>query len=200
MLKVGLRYRDPSDDIELSFLDVIAFEATVNEEASLLDVIFYLRDVPPTATHRQIRNIPEYQWVISIFLDPSQSSAANAQPDYYFFLQTLITDPPTGTTDPATGLEILTPTSGEPEIVPIDQLWDRKMINNNAGDYISDLDVVANPDLDTITLRGRIPGITTNVVFSFATHHYSDTNIQDLPDNFVPEMENLPTPSLEITQ
>ena len=174
MFKAGLSYSDASGDMGISFLDVIAFQAAVNEEADILEILLQMRDVPPTATHRQIRNVAEYMWNISVFLDPSKINTTEAQPDYYLFVMTVETDPPTGQ-------EILEPAPGEPETVLINQLWDAKNLNNQQGDYIPGLDAVADPDLDTITLRARIPGITSNSAFSFATRYYDNT--EDKPDN-----------------
>jgi len=176
MLKAGLRYSDASGDMEIGFLDVVAFQAAVNEEANILEVLLHMRDVPPTASHRQIRNVAEYMWNVSVFLDPSKIDAADTQADYYLFVMTVETDPPTGQ-------EILEPAPGKPETVPINELWDAKNLNNQQGDYIPGLEAVADPDLDTITLRARIPGITSNSVFSFVTRHYE--NGEDKPDNFI---------------
>ena len=175
-LKSGLRYEDASGDMELSFLDVVTFQAAVNEETNMLEVLLHMRDVPPTATHRQIRNVAEYMWSISVFLDPSKIDAADAQADYYLFVMTVETDPPSGQ-------EIMEPAPGKPETVPINELWDAKNLNNQQGDFIPGLEAVADPDLDTITLQARIPGITSNSVFSFATRQYD--NGEDTPDNFI---------------
>src|SRR5215212_8831674 len=43
--KVGTRYRDTSGDMAIPFLDVVAFEAAVNEETQLLEVAFHMRDI-----------------------------------------------------------------------------------------------------------------------------------------------------------
>lgn len=191
LLKAGLSYSDTSGDMEIDFLDVVSFQAAVNEELEILEVVLHMRNIPETATRRQMRNVAEYLWRTSIFLDPSTIHTAIAQPDYYLILWTLATDPPTGPS--GQGQEILTPMSGEPEVVPINQLWDDKFINNDQGDYISGLEAVADPDADTITLKARIPGIKSNAAFSFSTSYYEGA--QDLPDNVTSsEMATLPTP------
>ena len=194
VFNTGLSYTDTSGDIETSFLDVTTFQASVNEELEILEIVLQMRDVPPTATRRQMRNVAEYMWRIPIFLDPSTINTANAQADYYLILWTLATDPPTGQSE-----EILTPRPGEPEVVPIDQLWDDKFINNQQGDYISGVEVIADPDLDTITLKAPIPGITSSAAFSFSTSSYKAE--RDLPDSvFSSEIANLPTPLPFATQ
>jgi hypothetical protein len=157
-LNAGLSYSDASGDMAVSFLDVLAFQATINEETEILEVLLQMRDVPPTATHRQIRNVVEYMWEISIFTDPSKLNTNDVQPDYYLFLMTVETDPPTGQ-------EILEPGPGNPKTISIDQLWDTKHVNNQRGDYISGLTAVADPELDTITMRARIPGINSDAAY-----------------------------------
>ncbi|HKY53107.1 MAG TPA: hypothetical protein VJM08_02325, partial [Anaerolineales bacterium] len=192
----GLSYSDISGDMEISFLDVVGFQAAVNEELELLEVVLQMRDLPATATRRQMRNVAEYMSRIAIFLHPSTSNIANAQPDYSLILWTLATDPTTGQ---GQGYEIMTPRPGEPETVPIDQLWDGKFINNDKGDVISNLEAVADPDLDTITLKARIPGIKSDAAFSFSTFSYPTG--RDFPDNVISsEAVQLPTPLPFATQ
>ena len=193
VLQAGQSYRDSSDDMDISFLDVTGFQATVNEDSEILEVTLHLRDIPTTVTRRQVINVSEYMWEISIFHDPATISPTDPQPDYYLFLMTLATDPPTG------GEGIMEPRAGEPETVPIDQLWDRTIINNQQGDYISDLEAVADPDLNTITLKAHIPGIKSTSAFRFATINHDGTI--DRPDNLIPsEVTTLSTPLPETTQ
>ena len=52
----------------IPFLDVIAFRATVNEEAETLDVLLWLRDIPEMAERRQVTNMIEYSWIVNIYL------------------------------------------------------------------------------------------------------------------------------------
>lgn len=187
LLEAGIGYTDTSGDMAVSFLDVVGFQAAVNEDLELLEIVLQMRDVPSTATRRQMRNVAEYMWRIPVFLNPTATQTADDQADYYLILWTVVTDPP------APGQEMLTPTPGEPETVPIDQLWDDKFINNKQGDYIPGLRAVIDPHLDTITLKARIPGIKPNAVFSFSTSFYDGS--QDLPNNVVSsEVSNLPTP------
>ena len=70
MFKAGLRYTDASDDMEVSFLDVVAFQAAVHEESETLEVVLQMRDIPPTVTRGQITNLIEYIWMIFVHLDP----------------------------------------------------------------------------------------------------------------------------------
>jgi hypothetical protein len=193
VLQAGQSYRDSSDDMDISFLDVTGFQATVNEDSEILEVTLHLRDIPTTVTRRQVINVSEYMWEISIFHDPATISSTDPQPDYYLFLMTLATDPPTG------GEGIMEPRGGEPETVPIDQLWDRTIINNQQGDYIADLEAVADPDLNMITMKAHIPGIKSTSAFRFATINHDGTI--DRPDNVIPsEVTTLSTPLPETTQ
>jgi hypothetical protein len=178
--------------MEVSFLDVIGFQATVNEQSEILEVVFQMRDVPPTATHRQIRNQAEYMWEVEVFLEPSEMLATDPQFDYLLTAMTVETDPPTGQ-------EILTPVPGTPAVVPIDQIWDQAWINNRQGDYISDFEPVLDSDRDTITFRARLPDITSKAGFRFATVYY-DGVVMDRPDmDGSSESTSLSTPLPETT-
>ena len=191
-LQTGQHYSDTSGDMEVSFLDVVDFQATVNEQAELLEVAFHMRDVPETATRRQIRNVAEYMWELHVFLDPSKITP-DSQPDYFVSLMTVETDPPSGQT-------ILTPKPGTPETVPIDQLWDLKLINNQQGDYLGEPDATVDSGSDTVTLRAHLPGISSNAALRFATVYYEGP-VVDRPDNVVPaQSANLSTPSPEDSQ
>src|SRR5215207_10923933 len=88
MFKAGLRYKDASGDMPVSFLDVVAFQAAVNEETETLEVVLHMRDIPFTVTHGQITNLIEFSWVIFVHLDPSEASPANVPGDYYISLNT----------------------------------------------------------------------------------------------------------------
>lgn len=191
-LQAGRKYGDIAGDMEVSFLDVVAFQATVNEESEVLEVIFQMWDVPPTATHRQIRNQAEYMWEVQVFLEPSELLTTDAQFDYLLTAMTVETDPPTGQ-------EILTPVPGTPEVIPIDQLWDQAWINNRQGDFISDFEPVIDPDSDTVTFRARLPDITSKAGFRFATVYY-DGVVMDRPDmDGSSEPTSLSTPIPEAT-
>jgi hypothetical protein len=193
LLKTGLSYSDSPNDMEVSFLDVVGFQAVVNEELEILEVVLNMRDVPEIATRRQMKNVAEYSWEISIFTDPAKFNFADAVPDYYLFLLTV-------ETDPAAGEGIMTPEPGKPETVPIDQILDAKFVNNGQGDYLYEIDTVTfDPELDTITLKARIPSIKSNAALRFATVYYDGTI--DRPDNYVPpESATVSTPLPESTQ
>jgi hypothetical protein len=181
MFKAGLRYSDTAGDMAVSFLDVVAFQAAVNEEAEILKVVLHLRDIPPTAPRRQIRDVAEYMLDIAIFLDPSTVNPVDPLPDYGFMVLTAARS-----ASPA-------------EVVPINQLWDENFIFNAAGENLSTLDAVADPDTNTLTLTGHVPGIKSSAVFSFGTVFYDGTI--DRPDNYVsPASANLSTPQPKATQ
>ncbi|HJQ13897.1 MAG TPA: hypothetical protein VJ830_04035 [Anaerolineales bacterium] len=193
IIQAGLRYNDPAGDMEVSFLDMVGLQTTVNEEAELLEVTFQMRDIPETVTRRQIKNQVEYAWEIHVFLDPSKMNTTDAQPDYFLSLMTVQTDPPSGQ-------EILTPEPGEPETVSIDRLWDMRLINNQQGDFLGEPEAFIDSDLDTITLRAHIPGLSSNAGFRIATVYY-DGPVMDRPDNAVVSAStNLSTPLPESTQ
>ena len=191
LFEAGKRYSDTPGDMEVSFLDVTGFQATVNEAEEILEVVLNVRDIPETATRRQIRNLTEYMWEISIFTDPTNVDRATPQPDYQLFLMTLVTDPPT-----VEG--VMTPVQGEPEVVPFEELWDLKNVNDGQGNLLHDMEATADPDQDKITMRTRIPGIKSEAAFRFATIYYDGTI--DRPDSEVPpESVTVSTPLPEST-
>jgi hypothetical protein len=189
MFKAGLSYSDAPGDMAISFLDVVAFQAAVDEEKETLEVILKMRDIPENATRGQVKNLFEYAWTVFIYLDPSKASPEDIPGDYYFGVNTSIDDPSRG----------LTAVPGTPVTVPIHQLLEVKFTYNSSGMSVSTPDVNADPNSDTLILTGRVPKIKSNAVFSFATSYYDGTI--DRLDNFVPpESANLSTPLPDATQ
>lgn len=188
LFKAGLSYSDASGDMAISFLDVVAFQAAVNEESEILEVLLHVRDIPTTATLGQVKNLLEYFWTVRVYLDPSKSSPADIPGDFYFALNTNIVSPSSGN---------LTPIPGEPVEIPIHELFENKNVLRSTGTNAAPLDVIANPDLDTLLLRGRVPGIKSNAGFSFATSYYDGTT--DQPDHYDPESATVSTQLPEAT-
>src|SRR5688500_17964897 len=60
LFKAGQRYSDSPEDMEVTFLDVVAFQATVDEETRTLDVLLWMRDIPDMADRGQVTNLIEY--------------------------------------------------------------------------------------------------------------------------------------------
>src|SRR5215216_499026 len=58
----GTRYADTSGDIQIPFLDVIAFRANVDDKTETLDVTLWMRDIPESADRGQVANLIEYSW------------------------------------------------------------------------------------------------------------------------------------------
>src|SRR6185503_18960408 len=86
LFEAARRYSDPSGDMAISFLDVVAFQAVVNEQDETLEVILQMRDVPPTALRGQATNVFEYFWLVFVYLDPSKTYPADEPGDYYLGL------------------------------------------------------------------------------------------------------------------
>src|SRR4029079_4850825 len=97
MLTTGRIYSDASGDMPISFLDVVGFQAMVDEESETLKVILHMRDIPETATRGQVTNLVEYTCMVSIYLDRSHLSQTDQPGDYYFALNTTIEEPSAGT-------------------------------------------------------------------------------------------------------
>src|SRR5688572_9559321 len=186
--KAGTRYSDTSGDMAVPFLDVVAFQATVNEEEETLDVLLWLRDIPEMADRGQVTNLIEYSWTVDVYLDHPAANSA----DYYLRLNTSVEDPS------ASGMS-LTPISGEPERVPMYQLFENRNIYNSSDQPVEAVQVEISPDRNTLLLRGHVPRITSNAVFSFDIAYNQATN--DRPDNYVhPESKNLSTPLPAVTR
>lgn len=186
LFKTGLSYSDASGDIPVSFLDVVAFQAAVDEDTETLEVLLHMRDIPTTATLGQVKNLIEYVWTVQVYLDPSKGSPADIPGDFYFALNTNPTSSSSGN---------LTPIAGEPIDVPINELFENKNVYRSSGANVAGLDVIANPDLNTLILKGRVPGIKSDAVFSFGTFYYDGT--EDRPDNYDPESANVSSPRPE---
>ena len=180
----GTRYSDTSGDMAVSFLDVVAFRATVDEEAETLDVLLWMRDIPETADRGKVTNLIEYSWTIDVYLNPSEPDPA----DYSLHLNTSVEDPSASRTS-------LTPIPGSSELVPIHQLFENRNIYNSNGQRVETMQVEINPDRDTLLFKGHVPRITSNAVFSFDIAYNQATS--DRPDNYVhQESTNLSTPLL----
>ena len=80
--QAGKRYYDTSGDIAVRFLDVVAFQATVNEEEETLDVLLWMRDIPDMADRGQVTNLIEYSWNIDVYSDPTPADSADLQREY----------------------------------------------------------------------------------------------------------------------
>src|SRR5215216_1009701 len=146
--KTGARYSDTRGDMPISFLDVLAFQANVDEESETLEIVLHMRDIPETVTRGQVTNFFEYIWMVFVYLDPSEATQMDQPSDYYLALNTNIEDPMADTRHPIPG----TPVS-----VPFYQLFENRSIYNSAGKSISAPNVEINPDRDTLTLTGRVP-------------------------------------------
>jgi hypothetical protein len=188
--QAGKRYYDISGDMAVSFLDVIAFQATVNEEEETLDVLLWVRDIPDIADRGQVTNLIEYSWNVDVYLDPTPADPADLQRDYQLSLNTSVGDPS------ASG-NSLTPIPGQPESVPFHQLFENRNIYNSAGQPVERVQVEITPDRNTLRFTGRVPRITTDAVFSFDMKYNEGTT--DRPDGFVsPETSSLSTQPPEI--
>lgn len=182
MFRADSRYSDKAGDMENSLLDVIGFETKIDEQSETLEVVLYMRDITPTVTLKQILDFAENMAGISVFLKLPSDGLENAALDFGFSVAT------------TSGNEnILTPVSGTETPVSIDQLWDDKIASNASGEALSELDVVADPDADTWTMRGHLPGITCRAVFGFFTFYSVDK--MDMPDNFDPSVLTESQPS-----
>lgn len=171
MIQPGFRYQDQPGDMEVSFLDVVEFQAAVDEESETLEVVLWMRDIPPSAPLGQVKNFLEYLWMVSIYLDPARGTSG--EPDYYLAVNTTIDDPQASRDRPI---------PGTPANVPIEQLFENISLNSTSGRPVSEPVVTADPDLDTLTLRTRVPRITAKAVFSFVMQYAEQTT--DRPDNY----------------
>ena len=187
--KVGINYSDSANDMSVGFLDVISFRAYVNEQEENVEVVLRMRDIPDTATLGQVTNLVEYLWAVYVYLDPSTQDPAAQPIDYYFGLNTLIDDPNADRNQPIPG----TPVS-----VPFHELLEVASLYSASGSE-STPQVDINPDLNTLSLTGHIPGITSSSEFSFSMDYYDGT--KDRPDADLPAVSSNPSAPLpETTQ
>jgi len=191
--EAGRRYYDISDDMAVSFLDVVAFQATVHEETETLDVLLWMRDIPETANRGHVTNLIEYSWIVHVYPDPADLSEA-----YYLGLNSSVEDP-------SMAGKSLTPIPGQPESVPFYQLFENRNIYNSFGQQVESVQVEISPDRNTLLFKGRVPDITSKAVFSFnmtydeAITMTYDEAITDRPDNYVPtESANFSTPRPDV--
>jgi hypothetical protein len=182
--KVGINYSDSANDMSVNFLDVISFRAYVDEQEDNVEVVLRMRDIPDTATLGQVTNLVEYLWAVYVYLDPSTQDPAAQPIDYYFGLNTLIDDPNTDRNQPIPG----TPVS-----VPFHELLEVISLYSPSGSELTP-QVDINPDLNTLTLTGHIPGITSNSEFSFSMDYYDGT--KDRPDVDLPSVSSNPSTAL----
>src|ERR687891_282890 len=153
--QAGKRYYDTSGDMAVSFLDVVAFQATVNEEEETLDFLLWMRNIPDMADRGQVTNLIEYSWNIDVYSDPTPADPADLQREYQLSLNTPVSDPS------ASGNNV-TPILGQPESVPFHQLFENRNIYNSAGQPVERVQVEISPDRNTLRFTGRVPGITTD--------------------------------------
>lgn len=154
----GESYSDSTEDMLVSFLDAVNFRTVVNEQAETVKVMLRMRDIPDTASLGQVTNLVEYLWAVYVYLDPYTEGPAVQPTDYYFALNTMIDDLHTDRNHP---------TPGTPVSVPFHELLEVRCIYSESGSE-STPQVDINPDLNTLTLTGHIPGITSNAEFSFS--------------------------------
>jgi len=175
-LEAGIRYSDAPGDMEVGVLDVVSFKAMVDESTESVEIRFQMRDVPPTAPLDLTTDLSEYLWVVFIYLNPATTTEVPG--DNYFAVNTSAGAHPVFTTPGGSSA-----TPGGMITIPINQLFENKSVYNSTGRSIGSLNVVADPNLDTITMTGQVPGITSSAGFGFTTS-YLDI-LTDRHDNFV---------------
>lgn len=171
MIQPGFRYQDQSGDMEISYLDLVEFQAAVDEESETLEIVMHMRDIPPSAPLGQVKNFLEYMWIVFIYLEPSHVSSE--EPDYYLAVNTTIDDP-------QANRDRLIP--GTPVIVPFEQLFENISLHKPTGRPVSEPVVTADSDLDTMVFSAHVPGITSNAVFTYILQYAEQT--ADRPDNY----------------
>jgi WD40 repeat protein/ankyrin repeat protein len=146
----GHRIEDPSGDVSESYLDVIGF--TVNLDGETLEAVFELRDLPDELVFDREgmeEDVLEYRWTVDVYLDPSHE-----QPDY---------------TLEATRFA----RGGSPFSSKIEEQLHAGVWTCSADGSCSRVDsgsIAVDYDANTIILRGEIPGITNDALFSFEAY------------------------------
>jgi WD40 repeat protein len=149
---VGYRIEDPSGDVTESYLDVIGF--TANLDGGTLEAVFELRDLPDELTFNREgmeKDVLEYSWTVEVYLDRSHQ-----QPDYTLRATRFAGDGSPFSSKIEDRLHVGVWTCS------VDGSCSRVDSGSIAVDY----------DANMIILRGEIPGITNDALFSFEAYDY----------------------------
>jgi len=170
-IPAGERFEDPVNDIDIPFLDVVAFTAMVDEGAQTVEAVFEMRDVPETAPKGALQNVVEYSWGFNIYLDPNPVGWEDV--DYSVNVLTI-------TPNAALGEGPTGPVVGQAITVPFNALFFASSVHDAATDsLVGQIEVIADPSADTITFFATVPGITEDVLFEFYAAPFHD--VEDWP-------------------
>jgi WD40 repeat protein len=164
LIELNDRVEDPVNDVNESYIDVIGFTASL--EGETLTAIFELRELPPELTFNRDdmpkdKSYLEYWWGVEVYLSPDHEDYDYKINAYYVV-------------------------SNEPAFAgPIEDIVQVRVLQYEGEGSSTYMDVPASIEVDyennTITLRGAIPGITEDAVFSFQTHDHLAINTADAP-------------------
>ena len=160
----GQTIADPAYDVSPAHIDVTALSTVLNGES--LRATFHMRDVPTQLTFNRVgvphRNL-EYGWGVYVDVDnDTQTGVSSGQyegAEYRLSAMHFISLPDSPITQPiANGVQV--------------NIW-RFDPTENAWWTISKATLTVDPQLDTMTLTGNIPGINSGSRLFFVT---SDLN------------------------
>jgi WD40 repeat protein len=150
LARLGDRLEDPVGDAGEPYIDVTGFGASL--EGQTLEAVIKLRDLPDELTFNRVgieKDMLEYKWEVDILLDPADPQANFKLGAYYFAHD-----------DPAF--------QGKIEDYMEVGVWQPS--ENGRWSRIDEGSIEVDYETSTIILRGVIPGITENALFSFQTY------------------------------
>jgi hypothetical protein len=164
----GQTIYDPANDTSAAHIDITKVNTMLNGET--LQAVFSIRDVPPRLTFNRL-NIPlsyvEYEWGVWVDVDNNPETGLKSKGgggwgsfqgvDYLLWAMHYITTPNSPISQPISN------------VVNVG-VW--KVVSPNSWQRYDAASLIAAPISDTITMVGKIPGITSSSRLVFDTYDY----------------------------
>lgn len=161
---VNIEIADPANDISAAHIDVVKFSYAINGET--LRAAFFLRDVPAALAFNRAgvpANRADYMWMAYVDIDNNPDTGEQNLPDER------------GPEYAMSAIYYVRESASE-SIIPIQDsvqvnVWKFDSVDGS-WDVVSTALIEVDPELDTITLSGEIPGLTGDARVFFLTHDY----------------------------
>ena len=153
---------DPPNDISAAHIDVTKFTYEISGET--LSAVLYLRDVPEELTFNRPgvpNDTQEYAWQVSIDIDNDQKTG-----EKYFAIGS----------EYSLSISYFADTSNPNLLAAIEDevqanVWEFDP-SDDGWSVIGPATIYIDPEADTISLTGEIPGLTSDAWISFFTYDY----------------------------
>ena len=162
---ISIEIIDPSDDVSAAHIDVVKLSYVIAGET--LRAVFHLRDVPTELTFNRAgvpANRAEYMWIAYVDVDNNPDTGEQNLPDergseYAISVIYYVSESASESTTPIED----TVQVNVWKFDPTDGSWS----------VVSAAIIEVDPELDTITVTGEIPGLTSEARIFFLTHDYT---------------------------